>query len=178
MHCWKSYNVDKKYHFNRHFFISTLIALLFFITIYVPVQIIANAPLQDQNFLVFLTAFILIYPIHKLLHFLAIANYYKHLRLEMCIYFRFLPIVDIKVTNPIPTIRFAFALICPFFIINLILSACMYIFPEYVHYLTILLAYHMGICAVDLHYLKSLYSSPKDSLLEETERGYEILVKE
>ena len=48
--------------------------------------------------------------------------------------------------------------------------------PQYVHYATILLAYHIGICAVDLFYVKSIISAPKDALVEENEDGYEILV--
>lgn len=48
--------------------------------------------------------------------------------------------------------------------------------PQYVHYATILLAYHIGICAVDLFYAKAVISAPKGALVEENEDGYEILV--
>ena len=39
-----------------------------------------------------------------------------------------------------------------------------------------LLAYHCGLCLIDLFILKNLLRSPKKALIEETETGYEILV--
>ena len=77
MHCWKSFNINRNYHFYRLFFISTLITLLVFIMLFVMVQTVATEPLQDNNFFLFLTVFILLYPIHKLFHFLPIAKFNK-----------------------------------------------------------------------------------------------------
>ncbi|MBS4177509.1 DUF3267 domain-containing protein [Lederbergia citrea] len=178
MHCWKSYHVDKRYQFYRLFIISSLITLLVFITLYVPMQTVASEQLKDNYFIVFLCMFILLYPVHKLFHVLPIVNHYQDFKLEIDFYFYILPIIDIKVQNPISKKKFAASLIFPFLAINTILLSAIFIFPAYVHYATILLAYHIGICAVDLMYIKSLFSSPKDALIEENENGYEILIKE
>lgn len=127
---------------------------------------------------VFLCAFILIYPLHKLFHVLPINKYYQDIKVEIEFYFYILPIIDLKVHQPIPKKKFMASLVCPFLIINTILLLAIFIFPAYVHYITILLAYHIGICASDLKYTKSLFSSPKDCLIEENESGYEILIRE
>ena len=178
MHCWKSFNVDSNYHFYRLFFISTMITLLVFIMIFVLVQPVANVPFQDNYFFPFLTIFILLYPIHKLFHFLPLAKFNKDLKLEIDFHFYILPIINIKVKSPIPKQRYGTALLLPFTVINILLFACIFIFPQYIHYITILLAYHIGLCTVDLIHYKSLYFSPKDALIEENEQGFEILVKD
>ena len=48
--------------------------------------------------------------------------------------------------------------------------------PEYAHYFSLLLAFHCSICIMDILYVKNLVSAPKDAIIEETPRGYEILV--
>ncbi|CAM4062013.1 DUF3267 domain-containing protein [Lederbergia lenta] len=177
MHCWKSFNVDNKYLFYRRFFISTMITLLVFITLYVPLQSIASVPLQENYFITFLVAFILLYPIHKLCHLLPIINYYKFVKVKMNVYFYVLPIMNLKVKKPIQKYQFAIALLFPFFLINSILLLFALLMPQYVHYATILLAYHIGLSSDDLFYAKSLLFSPRDALVEENEQGYEILVE-
>lgn len=47
--------------------------------------------------------------------------------------------------------------------------------PKYVHYTTLLLSLHNGICMNDWIYLKSLLYSPSESFIEENDEGYEIL---
>ncbi|MBS4198521.1 DUF3267 domain-containing protein [Bacillus sp. FJAT-49732] len=178
MHCWKSYNVNKKYEFYRLFIISSFITLLVFVFAYVLMQSIAVNPLNDNYFIVFACIFILLYPVHKLFHVIPLLKHYKHLKIDLDFYFYILPIVHITIRNLTSKRRFATSLFFPFFIINSILVLAMFLFPEYVHYLTILLAYHVGLCSIDMIYAKSLLSSPKGAMIEENEDGYEILVKE
>lgn len=99
------------------------------------------------------------------------------MKLKIEIYFYVLPIIHFNVKKPIQKKQFAAALLFPFIFINIILLTFALLMPQYVHYATILLAYHIGICATDLSYAKSLFSSPKDALIEENEDGYEILVR-
>ncbi|MCR2821077.1 DUF3267 domain-containing protein [Lederbergia panacisoli] len=178
MHCWKSYNVNKKYEFNRLFIISSFITLLVFVFAYVLMQSFAVNQLKDNYFIVFASIFILLYPLHKIFHVLPLLKYYKHMKIEIEFYFYILPIIHVTVRNLISKRRFTTALFLPFLIINSTLVLAMFLFPEYVHYLTILLAYHVGLCSIDILYAKSLLSSPKGAMIEENEDGYEILIQE
>ncbi|MBS4193549.1 DUF3267 domain-containing protein [Lederbergia citri] len=177
MHCWKSYNVNKKYEFHRLFIISSFITLLVFVFAYVLMQSIAVNPLSDNNFILFSCIFILLYPLHKLFHIIPLMKYRKHLKFEIEFYFYILPIIHTTMRTMTSKRRFATSLFFPF-TINILLVLAMFLFPEYVHYLTILLAYHVGLCSIDIIYAKVLLSSPKGALIEENEDGYEILIKE
>ncbi|MBD8003787.1 DUF3267 domain-containing protein [Bacillus norwichensis] len=178
MHCWKAYNVHHKYHFFRRFFISAMISILVFIVSYVTMQTFAAREFNDEFFLIFLCSFILLYPIHKLFHILPIMSYYKHMRWEIERYFRIIPVIDLKVEYPIPKAKFGLALILPFIALNALLIAAIFFFPQFGHYVTILLAYHNGISAFDLFYFKTLFFTPKNALVEENDDGYEILVED
>lgn len=87
-----------------------------------------------------------------------------------------MPILSIRIKEPVPKALFLFALLAPFFIINSMLITGAFMMPEFGHYFTMLLAYHCGLCLIDLLYIKNLARSPKKALIEETETGYEILV--
>jgi hypothetical protein len=87
-----------------------------------------------------------------------------------------MPIVSIRIKEPIPKTRFLFALLLPFILINSLLITGAFTFPVFGHYFTMLLAFHCGLCLIDLLYVKNLQRSPKKALIEETETGYEILV--
>ncbi|MCJ8005902.1 DUF3267 domain-containing protein [Lederbergia wuyishanensis] len=178
MHCWKSHNVNKKYEFSRLFIISSFITLLVFVFAYVLMQSITVDPLKDNHFILFAVIFFLLYPLHKICHVIPLLKYYKHLKLEMEFYFYILPIIHVTIRNLTSKRRFATSLFFPFIVINIILVLAMFMFPNYVHYLTILLAYHVGICSIDMIYAKSLLSSPKGAMIEENEDGYEILIRE
>ncbi|GIN19292.1 MAG TPA: DUF3267 domain-containing protein [Bacillus bacterium] len=176
MHCWKAYNVDRKHHFFRRFFISAMISVSVFIISYVTMQAIEAREFNDEFFLVFLCSFIILYPVHKFFHIVPIISYYKHMKWEIERYFRILPVIDLKVEHPIPKARFGLALILPFMALNVLLLILLFLYPQFGHYITILLAYHNGISAFDLLYFKTLFLSPKNALVEENDEGYEILV--
>ncbi|RST75165.1 DUF3267 domain-containing protein [Siminovitchia acidinfaciens] len=178
MHCWKAYYVDRKHHFFRRFFISSLVSLFVFIFSYVIMQTFAARQFNDEFFIVFLCSFLLLYPVHKLFHIVPIISYYKHMKWEIERHFRILPVIDIKVECPIPKKRFGIALILPFFTLNVLLIFCIFLLPQYGHYITILLAYHNGLSTFDLLYFKTLFLSPKNALVEENDEGYEILVED
>ncbi|HEY4553435.1 MAG TPA: DUF3267 domain-containing protein [Bacillaceae bacterium] len=178
MHCWKTVGVDRKYFFFRNFFISAMVGLFVFILLYIPMQLLFHEPLEDRNFLMFFLILLMIYPLHKLLHVIPIMDFRKHFIWRVNRYFRILPVLSVKVMNPIPKGRYSIALLFPFLSISAILFAAIFLFPQYGHYITILFAYHTAICVNDLIYVKMLMSTPRNALVEENEEGYEILVKE
>ena len=176
LHCWKTINVKKQYGFDRIFMLSSLLVLAVFSFFYVMLEILNDNPLSDERFTVFLLSFTLLYPTHKAFHFLPVIRYRNRIRFSIKTQFGFMPILAIRIKEPVPKELFLFALLAPFFIINSILIAGAFMFPEFGHYFTMLLAYHCGLCLIDLLYIKNLARSPKKALIEETETGYEILI--
>ena len=176
LHCWKTINVKKQYGFDRIFMLSLLLVLAVFSFFYVVIEILNDNPLSDDRFIIFLLSFILLYPTHKAIHYLPLIRYRNRIHFSVKTQFGIIPILSIRVKEPVPKTLFLFALLAPFFIINTILITGAFTFPEFGHYFTMLLSYHCGLCLIDLLYIKNLARSPKKALIEETETGYEILV--
>ena len=176
LHCWKTINVKKQYGFDRIFMLSSILVLAVFSFFYVMLEIINDNPLSDDRFMVFLLSFLLLYPTHKAIHYLPLIRYRNRIHFSIKIQFGFMPVLVIRIKEPVPKVLFLFALLAPFFIINSILIAGAFILPEFGHYFTMLLSFHCGLCLIDLLYIKNLARSPKKALIEETETGYEILI--
>ena len=81
-----------------------------------------------------------------------------------------------RVKEPIPKKRYLVTLIAPFIILNPVLLTGAIIWPAFSHYFCLLLAFHCSICLLDLLYIKDIWRAPKNAIIEETPRGYEILV--
>jgi hypothetical protein len=81
------------------------------------------------------------------------------------------------VNEPIKKWLFLTASLMPFVIINPLLIFACYLFPHYVHYLTIILAFHVGMCVSDMISVKNVLFAPKGSFIEENDDGIEILIK-
>lgn len=176
MHCWKTINVKKQYGFDRIFMLSTLLVVAVFSLFYVLLNMLFDNQLSDERFAIFLISLILLYPIHKSLHFLPLVHYRNRIHFSIKKQLGFMPVLSIRIKEPVPKVRFLFALLTPFLMINCSLIAGALLLPAFGHYFTMLLAYHCGLCLIDLLYIKNLARSPKKALIEETETGYEILV--
>ena len=176
LHCWKTINVKKQYGLERLFLLSSLLVIIVFSFAYVLLGIINDTHKSDDYFLLFMLGFLSIYPLHKLLHFIPLYKFRNNLKIVNKKQFGFLPTVSIRVVEPINKKRFIYSLLAPFIFINLVLIIGALLIPVFSHYFTMLLAYHCGICLIDLIYVKHLSKSPKSAYIEETEAGFEILI--
>jgi Putative zincin peptidase len=176
MHCWKTINLERQFGFYRVFLLSSIIMMMVFSFIYVPINLVYSNSFYDNHSLVFVFGLLSIYPLHKLIHLLPIFPYVKKMRWRWDRKLLILPIVSLRVDRPISKNLYMIALLAPFLVINSILLYGCIQFPHYSHYFAILLAFHSGICAIDFIYAKQLMNSPKNALIEENEDGYEILI--
>lgn len=176
MHCWKTINVKKQYGFDRLFMISALFGLAVFMASYIGLAIVYATPLSDQYFLLFLLALLVIYPLHKILHFLPLIGCHKSLKLIIRKQMKICPAILLHINEPVPKTRFLLSLAAPFLVLNAALVVSSTLMPAYSHYFAMLLAYHCGLCLTDIIYLRNLARSPKHALIEETDTGFEILV--
>lgn len=176
MQCWKTINVKKQYGLERLFLLSSLLVIIVFSFAYVLLGIINDTNKSDEYFWAFILAFLSVYPLHKLVHFIPLFRSRDKVKILRKTQFGFLPIVSVRIVEPINKIRFIISLLAPFFFINIALIVGALFIPIFAHYFTILFAYHCGICLIDLVYVKHLSKSPKSAFIEETDAGYEILI--
>ncbi len=176
MHCWKTINLQKNYGYHRVFLISFMFTMIMFSLFYSSIESVVSEQHYDRHFFLFISGLILVYPIHKVLHLLPILPYIKKIKCKVKKQYFFLPILNIQVVDPIPKRIFFIALLFPFVLFSVILTVASLGLPHYMHYFTILIGFHSGICAIDFIYARDLLRSPKNAFIEESDEGYEILV--
>lgn len=178
MNCWKTVNFTKQYGSQRIFIMSSLTMLLTFIFFFVPAQyLFETTSFHDNYFILLVVCIWLMYPLHKLFHYLPIVHLGSKVKKVFSLKYGFLPIIQVKISEPISKWLFIIALFTPFIVINCVLIGACFIFPHYVHYFTILLAFHVGLCFSDMIYAKNVLSAPTHSYIEENDDGIEILLQ-
>ncbi|WP_342471926.1 DUF3267 domain-containing protein [Metasolibacillus sp. FSL H7-0170] len=176
MHCWKTINTVSEYGIVRLTLLAVLTFVSVFCTSYVMTSLQLRAPHTDKYLLFFFIAVLLLYPVHKAIHYLALLKYRKKIKFRWKIIFRIVPIMRLRLKEPIPKNRYVLALLTPFLLLNSAFLAVAIFFPPYSHYACLLLGFHSSICLIDLLNVKNLWHAPANSLIEETPKGYEILV--
>lgn len=177
MNCWKTVNFTKQYGSHRLFILSSLTMFFTFIILYLPVTYFFVAYSHyDQYFFQLVIGLMLLYPIHKLFHYLPIAHLGNKVVKKVELNKFYIPTIIVRINEPISKVHFLITLCTPFLIVNILLLGVCYLFPHYVHYFTILIAFHVGICASDFIRGKDVIFAPKNSFIEENEDGIEILV--
>ncbi|MBM7647614.1 cellulose synthase/poly-beta-1,6-N-acetylglucosamine synthase-like glycosyltransferase [Bacillus ectoiniformans] len=176
MKCWRSFDFEKRYGFNKIIIFSLLIAMMTFSFTFALMQSVYSEALYAQHFSWFLIGMILIYPLHKFLHTLPILKYIPKMSCKYQMKYFCLPVISINIKDPLPKKRFMISLVFPFVVLTPLLFMGASLNPHYLHYFLMLTAYHTGICAIDFLYLKALTASPKYAVIEENDEGYEILV--
>lgn len=176
MHCWKTINVKKEYGFSRLFTFAVLVGMGVFTTFYVLLNSFYSTPLSDRYFFFFFLGILSVYPLHKMFHFLPLIGSRKCLKFILRKQLGMLPGISLHVKEPLAKTRFLLALLTPFVLLNTLIILLSALFPAFIHYFAILLAYHCSLCLTDLIYIRHLLRTPKHALIEETETGFEILV--
>ncbi len=114
---------------------------------------------------------------HKILHYLPLVRQRSNVRLSINRKYKCIPFITIRVCEPINKYRFLFSLLAPFIFINIAIIIGTFVAPNFAHYFTMLFALHCGMCLVDLIYVKNLSRSPRSAFIEETDAGYQILIR-
>lgn len=173
MHCWKSIN---KYQQSKIRMLSLLSMMAFFIFIYPIFSFFAVKSFSDNYAYLFIIGIILLYPIHKLLHFLPLLLVAK--KSTFTLKFKKYFAIDIMLNTPLSKNLFLIALITPFIVVSAgLILGCVF-FPFYAHYFIILLSLHFGLCVSDFIMLKNILQSPQRCFIEENDESFEILVEQ
>jgi hypothetical protein len=177
LNCWKTINYTKQYGSQRLLILSIMTMLLAFIILYIPVSyFLIPTTLYDNHFSLFISGFLLMYPGHKLFHYLPLAHLGSKIKKKIIWKYGIYPLVSIRVDEPISKSLFLFALLMPFVTITACLTLACFLFPHYVHYITILIAYQIGLSVPDLVYARNVLTAPRHAYIEENDDGFEILI--
>lgn len=176
MHCIKTVNIEYEYGNTRIFILASILFFVTFCLSYCLTSFNYLQPHRSEGLLYFLIAVVFIYPIHKGFHILPLWILQKKMVFDFRIKFIFVPVLHTTFTTLIRRNEYLFALLLPTFIINIAFLFAAFMWKEYAHYFCLLFAYHSSICMIDLMLVRTIIKAPRNALIEETEKGYEILV--
>lgn len=176
MHCWKTINIKTEYGSAWLTIMSISLFVIVFSFSFLLFGRVHPSLYRDDYFWLFSLAVIFLYPIHKVVHYFSLFEYRKSVKLRIRIDHQFIPIIRMRIKTLIPKNRYILTLLAPFILINCLLVILVLAFPYFTHYFCLLLSYHCSICLIDILYVKNLILAPKDAVIEETPKGYEILV--
>lgn len=176
MHCLRTINVEHEYGTTRLVLLTCITFIIVFCFSYIATSYNYKSPHTDEGFIYFCLVLPLLYPIHKLTHYVALFNYKKSLSFRFKIKLMIVPIIQMRLKETIPKNRYMITLLAPFFLLNSLLLGLAFFFPQFAHYFCILLSIHCSICLLDILFVKNLWKAPKNAIIEETPKGYEILV--
>lgn len=83
---------------------------------YVTLNLFHEEQFTDHLFWLFIIAVLALYPIHKCLHFLALFDLRQHLKLRVRVQFYFIPVLHMRIREPLSKNRYILALLTPFFL--------------------------------------------------------------
>lgn len=176
MHCIKTVNIEREYGNTRIFILASILFFVSFCLSYCLTSYNYLQPHRSEGLLYFLITTVFIYPLHKAFHILPLWIIQKNMVFDVRIKFIFVPVLHTTYTSLIKRNEYLFALLLPTFILNAALLFAAFTWKEYAHYFCLLFAYHCAICMIDLMLARNILKAPRNALIEETEKGYEILV--
>lgn len=176
MHCLKIINVNLTYGNARMIILSSITFFISFCFSYVLLGFNKTQPFTDNGFMLFLFGLFLIYPMHKFIHYLFLIDYTKNMKIKIRRKYMFLPSIHLKIKKLVPKYRYLSSLIAPFVLLSILFIFLALSYPTTIHYFSIYFAIHCSICLIDLLFVKDIITTPHNSFIEETPKGYEVLV--
>lgn len=178
MHCVKTINIERDYGSTRFFLLTSIVFFVTFCLSYISTSY--NYPsFHRANYLpLFLLSLFLLYPMHKFFHIILFVISRKPVQLKIVRKYYMMPVIHAEILDIVSKQLYSWALALPFLCLNSFFIYGAFTWPEYAHYFSILLALHCSICLVDLLFLRQILSAPKHAYIEETPKGYEILIQD
>ncbi|EUJ63287.1 hypothetical protein MCOL2_03376 [Listeria fleischmannii FSL S10-1203] len=125
MRCFKSVNTERRDEYNRVILKSVLIWFSALCILFLVHNFIVPGDFKPTYNLIFILGLVIIYPVHKALHVLALFRYRAGLKIGFKRHFYILPCLQVRLKQMVPIKRYIFSLLLPFFLyISRIYSSC------------------------------------------------------
>lgn len=179
MNCWKSIYLNREFGLHRLTIFSTLLTLLYFIAFYLTFSMVyPKTEHAIVPILPFLGSIALLFPIHKLLHWLplTVAGMKATMRLEKGM--AIVPKMHCETCNPISRNLYLIAALSPAVVITAVAIGFSITMPAYVSFFSILAAINLGLSFSDFIYASQVLKAPRHAFVEDRSEGFHILIKQ
>ncbi|MCA0989192.1 DUF3267 domain-containing protein [Guptibacillus algicola] len=178
MNCWKSIYLNREFGVHRLTIFSTLLTLLYFIAFYLTFSMFyPKTEHAIVPILPFLGSLAILFPIHKLLHWLPLtfAGMKATMRLEKGM--AIVPKMHCETCNPISRNLYLTAALSPAIVITAAAIGFSIAMPSYVSFFSILAAINLGFSFSDFLYASQVFKAPRHAFVEDRSEGFHILIK-
>ncbi|MCF6136175.1 DUF3267 domain-containing protein [Pseudalkalibacillus berkeleyi] len=175
MNCFKSINLTRDYGNLRLGLMSTLFSLTYFIVYFMLFRMFHPETIYSQTGLLpILILVIMVIPLHSLLHCIPIWFTGKKAWIELAEnrYSFFC-----RIPNVLPKKTALISVSFPLIVLTSLSLVGPLLYPEYLHVFAIISTVNMFYCFKDMIYIFHLWNAPKDSYLEDSATGFQIIVR-
>ena len=138
MNSWKTIDLSKQYGSCRLLLFTVFTIMMSFVLIYTLLSVFSpHVILYDDQTMGFFSLLLLLYPVHKLLHYLPMRLICKKVKTSWSLRWHLVLTCKVYVHHPIRKNLYLITLVLPFFIMSFIFIGCAVAFPHYTHYFTI-----------------------------------------
>jgi hypothetical protein len=177
MNCLKSVRFMRQIGTVRITIISIFAALAFFILFYVAfLNVHPNLHLNRLNLPIFLSALILVYPLHKLFHCLPVWATGRKATLSFERKSGF-PVLFCDLPGPVSRNLAIGCVAFPSVAITVLTLATAEMFPYSFHYIALVSAINFGLSITDFIYVSFLFKAPSHAYVEDFRDGFHILIQ-
>ncbi|CAM3942951.1 DUF3267 domain-containing protein [Alkalicoccus chagannorensis] len=174
MNCLKTVSIAKEIGQGRMWSLSLLVMLLYFLLFYTLFQTFgAQTALVDYGFLTFTAGFVLIMPVHLLLHCLPL--WLTGRRASIGVRRSQWPYFYYSVKRPTARIPGLTATLCPAVVITAAAVLLAFLFPAHTHFIAIISAVNFGLSTYDFFVARQMFAAPKEALIEENPTGFHVI---
>ncbi len=179
MRCFRSVNTERRDEYNRIILKGALVSFIALCVLFLGHNFLVSSNFETTYNLVSFLGIILIYPIHKMLHVIALFRYHSGLQVGIKKHFYLLPCLHVRIKQMVPRKRYIFSLLFPFLFILFIFFGIALLVPIWNSpVFLILLSIHIGMCCPDFIHVNRIRKCPKNCYVEDGKRGFSILIAE
>lgn len=179
MNCWKSVNIHKEFGLNRIYLMSFLTGLLSFLLLYLLFSMYHGThEMKDHGFLPLLIILFFLPSIHRLMHILPLALFYKRFKVKFKFRKRFIPTFSYQCMSMLSKKTSIMMALSPTLFITFPALVMSCVFPNHFAYLVIFAAVNIGLSFSDFLYLNYFARAPRKCLIENAKEGYDILIRQ
>lgn len=177
MNCWKTVNMNKEYGQERIYFVSMLVGLLMFMLLYVPISIFHHYALADDDaFLPFAVALLLLPTIHSSLHVLSCLVLGRSIRIIPKRKFQVIPMFYFCTKSHESKMMSVLIAMAPTIFLTLPGLAASFMFKDVYVFILILTAANIGLSLKDFIYAAHLLRAPKRCRISNRVSSLDILI--
>ncbi|MCA0983890.1 DUF3267 domain-containing protein [Halobacillus yeomjeoni] len=179
MNCWKSVNINKEFGLNRVYLMSFLTGLLSFLLLYLPFAMLHGThDMNDHGFLPLLVILFCLPSMHRLMHILPLALFYKKFKVNFKFKKRFVPTFTYQCKSKLSKKTSIIMALAPTVFITMPALVMSLVFPHYFAYLILFAAVNIGLSFSDFLYLNHFAKAPRKCVIENAKEGYDILIQQ